>query len=149
MLSRPNVSRRLGGIALASLAALTLVGCGSDPMNAATVKGKVLLDGKPLTKGSVRFVPDKAKGNTAGVEPTGIIGESGEYELITNGKSGAPLGSYTVCVVSGEIPDSGNPTAVPKGGPAPRFAQPETSKLTVEVVPSPAAGAYDLNVSAK
>jgi len=149
MLVPKALSRRLTAVALVAVVAVALTGCGSDPLNAASVKGKVLLDGKPLTKGSVRFVPDKAKGNTAGVEPTGVIGDTGEYELITNGKSGAPLGSYTVCVVSGEIPDSGNPTAVPKGGPAPRFAQPETSKLSVDVVASPAAGAYDLKVSAK
>ena len=143
------LSRRLLGLTFAALVLATLIGCSKDPMNAASVKGKVFLDGQPLTKGSVRFVPDKSKGNTAGVEPVGTIGATGEYELITNGKPGAPLGSYFVCVVSGEIPDSSKPFDVPKGGPAPRFAQPETSKLAVDVVAAPADGAYDLKVSAK
>lgn len=143
------LSRRLTPLVLLAGAVVALSGCGKDPLNAASVKGKVLSDGQPMTKGSVRFVPDTAKGNTAGVEPVGTIGENGEYELITNGKPGAPLGAYIVCVTSGEIPDSGNPFAVSKGGVASRFAAPETSKLSVEVVASPSPGAYDLKVSAK
>ncbi len=143
------LSTRLSRSALVVAASvLVLSGCGGDQKNAATVSGKVTVDSQPMTKGSVRFVPDKAKGNTGSAEPVGQIAESGQYELTTNGKPGAPLGWYTVTVASGEIPDSGKPFAT-KGGVAPRFAQAETSKLSVEVVAAPAAGAYDLKVSAK
>ena len=135
-------------LALCSLALVPLAGCGGESLTLVSVKGKVLVDGQPLTKGSVRFVPDKAKGNTTGVEPVGTIGADGGYELTTNGKPGAPPGGYLVSVSSGEIPDSTKPLAT-KTAVASRFSQPDTSKLTVEVVATPAAGAYDLKVSAK
>ena len=125
-----------------------MTGCGgSEGLHA--VKGKVLLtDGKPLTKGSVRFVPDKDKGNKSVDEPVGEIGSDGSYSLMTAGKKGAAAGWYNVSVTSAEIPDSSKPNAV-TSYVAPHFNNPATSKLSVEVVASPGADAYNLKVSAK
>jgi hypothetical protein len=143
------VTRVLPSAVLSFFTLLGLSGCGGDPMNAASVKGKVTVDSQPLTKGSVRFVPDKAKGNTSPVEPIGLINESGQYELSTNGKPGAPLGWYKVAVIAADTPDSSKATAVPKSYVAKKFNDPEASGLTVEVVSSAKDGAYDLKVTAK
>jgi hypothetical protein len=137
----------------AFVAGLLLVtgGCGGDSgPKLVDVSGKVLLGAAPLTKGGVRFVPDKSKGNTAGVEPVGTVGSDGSYSVSTNGKIGAPLGWYKVAV-NGQgdtIPDSSKPNAG-RSPVGPKYADPETSGLSVEVVASPAGGAYDLKVSAK
>jgi hypothetical protein len=125
---------------------LTLAGCGGD--SAVTVEGKVLCDGKAVAKGTVRFVPDKGKGNTSGQEPTGQIGADGSYSLSTTTGKGAALGWYKVSVVSQEIPDSSKPNAL-KSYIALRYADPEKSGLSVEVVRTPASGAYDLKVTEK
>ena len=114
------------------------------------VEGKVIFDGSPLPKGSIRFQPDKEKGNTFGSEPIGEIGADGSYKLSTNGKPGAPIGWYKISVngAGSEIPDSGKPFAN-KSPLAAKFIDPQKSGLSVEVVAAAPAGAYDLKVSAK
>src|SRR5262245_14179862 len=87
----------LGHLATAAVGLVVLVvaaGCSSGYV---PVKGKVTLKNqKPVTVGSVVFVPDKD--NTLRVTPTGKITPEGTYELSTEGRSGAPVGSYIVCV---------------------------------------------------
>jgi hypothetical protein len=58
------------------------------------VKGKVLLaDGKPLTNGSVYFVP---KGELT-ITPNATIGTDGTFSVVTGGSGeGAPPGEYKV-----------------------------------------------------
>ena len=99
-----------------------------------------------MTAGSVRLVPDKDKGNQAGVEPVGTIGSDGTYTVTTNGKAGAPPGWYKVTVASGEIPESSRPHAV-KIVIAPRYGNPDLTDLSVQVVES--GGAYDLKVASR
>jgi hypothetical protein len=146
----PNLSRlalrAVIGVATVSLTA-ALAGCGGGGL--ASVEGKVTADGKALTKGSVRFVPDKAKGNNSTAEPTGEIGSDGSYTLMTQGKSGAAPGWYKVSVTSQEIPDSSKVNAPVQSYVAAKFNDPEKSGLSVEVVASPPAGAYDLKTTSK
>ena len=129
-------------------AALLVAGCGSSGGKLYSVQGKVTADDQPLSKGSVRFVPDTGKGNTAKSEPIGEIGADGTYSLTSTGGSGAPPGWYKVSVVSTDPPDSTKPLAT-KSYVGKKYNDPQTSGLAVEVVASPPAGAYDLKVSAK
>jgi hypothetical protein len=130
---------------LTAISCLVLVsGCGGGE-NLLSVSGTVTCDGTPLTEGSVRFVPDASKGNTAKLEPAGTIGSGGSYSVLTDGKSGAPAGWYKVSVASGVIPDSSKPN-VSKAPFAAKYSNPETSGLSVEVKPG---GSYDLKVTAK
>src|SRR5690348_17264028 len=62
---------------------LLLAGCEARLV---PVSGKVTLDNKPLTTGTVTLKPDKEKGNAAKVEPIGKIAEDGTYTIETNGK---------------------------------------------------------------
>jgi hypothetical protein len=121
---------------------------GCDGGGLVKVSGKVTVDGSPLTMGSVRYVPDAAKGNKTTTEPVGQIESDGSYSLTTNGKPGAPPGWYKVTVNATSVPESSNPF----GGKAlvgPGFNSPETSGLSVEVKASAPAGTYDLKVSAR
>ena len=87
----PLAIGRAAGTAVA--VALFVTGCNSGTGKLVPVRGKVTVAGRPLTKGSVSFRPDKARGETGTAEPYGDIGPDGTYTLSTNGKPGAPRAS--------------------------------------------------------
>lgn len=119
---------------------LLATGCSSGGKS---VSGKVTVDGTPLKTGSVRFVPDKTKGNTSTKEAVGVITD-GSYTMGVDGKTAVPPGWYKVAVISAEPLDSSKPNAPAKSYIAPKYNDPETSGLTVEV----GSGSYDLKVTA-
>jgi hypothetical protein len=93
----PELGRRaiLGGaLALAALAA----GCGGSE-ELAPVEGVVRLDGQPLGKGIVTFVP------AAGRSASGTLGSDGTFQLGTYGKTdGALVGKHMVTITATEAP---------------------------------------------
>lgn len=87
--------RRLALGVLGMAVLLTMAGC--DGVTYAPVKGRVVLKNKqPLTFGVVVFMPDKD--NQYRKIARGRVLEDGTYELDTDGKAGAPVGPYIVCV---------------------------------------------------
>jgi len=110
------------------------------------VEGKVTVDGQPLTMGSLLFRPNAEKGNTSKLEPAGSIDSSGNYKLYTNSKPGAPLGWYKVTVAAQTQADSTNPGAATSLVAA-KYNAADTTDLSVEVVATPAPGAYDLKLT--
>jgi hypothetical protein len=123
-------------------------GRGDDLDKLVPVRGKVLLDGRPLTAGSVSFRPDASRGNTSQHQPYGILDGQGNYELKTANRRGAPPGWYKAVVISQEIAPEGK-RAGPLGAKSrinPKYARPQTTDLTVEVVANPGPNAYDLRV---
>ena len=143
MRTRPLRIARATGPAV--FAALLLTGCSSGTGKLVPVQGKVTVAGQPLTKGSVSLRPDKARGETITAEPYGTIGPDGTYTLSTDGKPGAPVGKYVVLVVATEDPDP-NSSATPKSLIHPKYADPDTIHLQVEVVENPRPGQYDLDL---
>jgi hypothetical protein len=126
-------------------ALLSFAGCGGSGI---PVKGHATVNNKALSNGSVRFIPDKAKGNTGIVEPLGVITEDGTYELKTNGKPGAPPGWYKVVVNAGEPVDLSNPVPPPsKSLIAMKYGTPESTDISIEVKSGAADGAYDLKLA--
>jgi hypothetical protein len=116
-------------------------GCGGG--SPVPVSGKVTLDGKPLTRGTVRYFLVDAPVNA--VVPRGSLDESGTYTLTTGGKPGAPAGKYKVCVF--EDPDAGKKAGANSQVSIPMIYRDQVNTpLTVEVV-SGAAGSYDLTLS--
>jgi len=80
----------LVGVALAG-ALLAGTGCGSKPMG---IKGKVTLDGAPLSGASVEFVPEDG-----GHSAVGITDNEGKFSLTTyKPGDGALRGEYRVVV---------------------------------------------------
>lgn len=130
-----------------SVMLLPLCGCSGGLGALHPVQGKVTVDGKPLTNGSVAFHPDEAKGNTGKKVASGEI-EDGAYKLYTDGKSGAPAGWYKVAVTAATEVDSDKAEEA-KSLVGVKFTDPKETPLTIEVTAAPAAGAYDLKVSAK
>jgi hypothetical protein len=82
-----------------------LAGCGDDELGQRySVSGSVMRQGKPLTKGTVNFMPvDPSKGRAA----TGDIQPDGSYSLTTqNRDDGALAGDYRVVISMVDIDDS-------------------------------------------
>lgn len=109
------------------------VGCGYKPKlpPMAEVVGTVTLDGKPLTRGTIQFVP---QGGTASEAPVavGTIDEQGRYELMTQGVKGAMVGSHSVRVESRAVPRNETDTMPPSLIPL-MYNNPAESPLTFEV----------------
>jgi hypothetical protein len=126
---------------------LTLAACGGNKVgHVVPVSGKVInADGSPLKDGSVAFFPNKDKGNTSTHEAGGTINADGTYEAYTKGSKGVPPGHYKVTVMAQSIADSTTPTKAKVLVPE-KFTKRETTTLLIEVVESPAAGAYDLKL---
>ena len=139
----PVAPRRLAFLAV--VLAVTACGCGGTNV---PVKGKASVGDKPLSAGSVRFLPDKEKGNNTAGEPYGVISEGGTYDVKTNGKPGAPPGWYKVVVTAVTPVDLNNPSPPPsKSLIAAKYNQPETTDLHLEVKENAGDGAYDLKLS--
>lgn len=100
-----NIVRSLLGL-VALAAVVSFVGCGSG-VDMGEVTGTVTLDGQPVANLEVNFEPiDASLGTTA----TGYTQAAGEYELFyPGGKKGAPVGEYTVRIVSAELDEEAGP----------------------------------------
>jgi len=124
---------------------LAAAGCGAERMTAVT--GTVTLDDQPLKGGSVAFHSDEHQHI-----PAGAI-QDGKYEIVTNGKKGAPPGAYKVVVIADDFsvdqyPEKKSGTAaLPKSMVALKYADKNKTPLRVTVTDQPAAGAYDLKVT--
>jgi hypothetical protein len=83
-----------------------VAGCGgkaSDLPKLAPVAGTVTLDGKPLAKAMVAFIPT---GSTRGTGANGHTDNAGKYELAArSGEKGAPAGEYRVAITKLVMPD--------------------------------------------
>lgn len=133
---------------LIAIACAVLAGCGAGGDEKLTpVAGKVTVNGAPLTSGAVTFQPDAAKGNNTKHIPVGNLDAQGTYTLSSAATSGAPLGWYKVTITAQQPIDPQNPYAPPKYLINPKFSDPSTSGLVVEVVAKPAPGAYDFQVT--
>jgi hypothetical protein len=119
------------------------VGCDSN----VPVSGKVTLaDGTAVTSGSLRYVPDKAKGNTLPAEPVGQIGSDGVYQLATDGKPGAPPGAYKIVVFVTKPSDPNDPYSLPLPLINRKYSTAETSGLSKEVQANAPPETYDLQL---
>lgn len=91
-------SLRLIGLFAVACAAAVFNGCGPNYPERAEVHGIIFLDGKPLTKGTVRFYP------ASGTPARGTINEKGYFTLTTfQPDDGAVLGEHVVTVKSTEV----------------------------------------------
>ena len=117
-------------------ALLACVGCGE---RRAAVSGKATVDGKPLNSKliTILFAPDK--GNPLKKIPSAAVDEDGNYTMSTGATGGVPLGWYKVHVHWDSKNAHGQPCPV-----HPRFLESELTTLSIEVVPNPQPGAYDL-----
>jgi hypothetical protein len=135
---------RLAGWALVGF---SLCGCETGGERLTPVAGKVTIGGASLTNGSVTFHPDAGKGNTTPHIPVGTLDAEGKYELTSATSPGAPPGWYKVSISAQAPINPNNPYAPPKHLIQPKFSDPSTSGLAVEVVENAAPGRYDFEVT--
>jgi hypothetical protein len=138
-----------GRVVLVVLLCITLVsGCGGGKSSAtlATVRGKVTVDGQPLTSGHVTLHPSVGE-PAGGGSMSGQISSSGEYTIHTDGREGAPPGNYKITVHPSMVPTGGK--EMPKTPFDPKYSDPNTTTLRYQVVTTAAPGTYDLTMTSK
>jgi hypothetical protein len=121
------------------VACLALCGCGGSYDS--TVTGMVSLDGAPLPRGTVKFLPDQS-----GPAAYGVIAADGKYSVTTGREAGLPAGAYTVTVVANEpsVPNTNSSLPPAPGKPLapPWYRESATSglKYTIE------SGSNEINI---
>ena len=109
------------------------------------VVGKVTVNGKPLTTGSVSLRPDASQGNKSQHQPNGAIDAEGNYELLVPpAKKGAPPGWYKVVVTAYDNPMPNKPL---KSFINMKYSDERTTPLRFEVIENPEPGRYDLKLT--
>jgi len=116
---------------------LALAGCGGpDLPPMAKVTGTVTLDGKPVPRGTIQFIPDSQKGTPKGPPAVGQLDKDGRFTLVTAGVEGA-IGGWHRVRIQAQGEGSGKDLEG-NFGPEPwlipmRYNNPATSKLSFEV----------------
>jgi hypothetical protein len=85
---------------LLGLVLVLCLGCGARAPRVATVSGRVTLDGKPLPKASITFVPMATKANAnPGPTAQAITDPDGRYQLsVDAGTPGAVVGTSRIYI---------------------------------------------------
>lgn len=109
---------------IAAMAALTLSGCSDGRPSRVTVSGRVLIDGKPLTLGNIKFVPEGARPSS------GKLDSEGRFTLTCyDGDDGVVPGKHRAQISSMEVI---GPAKVKWFAP-PKYADFRTSELEYEI----------------
>jgi len=121
-----SITRVLTLLSLSTIA-VALVGCGDGRQARVLMSGQVLIDGQPLTYGSVRFVPKDARASVAKLD------KEGRFTLSCYGKKdGVIPGVHRVQVNASEwISDNQRKWHAP-----PKYFRYKTSGLTQEITES-------------
>ena len=80
---------------LLNIAAVAFCGCGERGQKLVKAGGLVTYKGKSLPEASMIFVPVEG-----GLPSIGRTNESGQFELTTSGRPGAPIGSFQVAITA-------------------------------------------------
>jgi len=140
------------GVGCALLAALVgVAGCGG--IKRIPTSGKVTLDGQPMPRGVLQFIPDPSKGNKLRVACSGPI-SNGRWNLVTSGMeradtgTGAPVGWFKVTYFD---PDEGSkaPSAAAAPKVAAKYYQENTTPLWIELTDPPPAEGYAIELTSK
>jgi hypothetical protein len=124
---RPRHAVITGGRALIAISAISLValGCGDGRPTRVPVAGRVTIDGQPVTRGAISFMP------VNGPRPAGgQLDSEGKFVLTLYEKGdGVPEGKYRVAVTGVEyIGETAQKWHAPK-----RYSSVETSELKVNI----------------
>jgi hypothetical protein len=106
-------------------------GCNrKSSQEAATVRGAVTFQGKPLAGGLVVFSPDPDRGGS-GKPARGSVGPDGRFEMRLGGETAIPPGWYRVAIAAAPV------LTPPADAPVfpPQLARPDLSGLLREVKP--------------
>lgn len=103
-------------------------GCSSDKPDMASVAGQVLIDGQPLSHGTIQFVPEKSRASY------GQLDGDGRFQLTCRDPNdGAVLGQHAVSVNGSEILKSTNFVTQTRWHAPKKYANPNTSGLKADI----------------
>jgi hypothetical protein len=123
-----NRTRIAGG--LLSCLLVASLGCAEKGPELTEVTGQVLIDGKPLTTGSVVTLPLQGRG------ARGTIDDQGNFSLNTSDMGvGASPGKHQVAVIAMEESDNPSPEAPRRSLIPQKYSSAETSGLSIDVTP--------------
>ena len=140
----------MGALCALLVALVGVAGCGIKRI---PTRGKVTLDGQPMTEGVLKFIPDASKGNNLRVSCSGPI-SNGRWNLVTSGiersdtGTGAPVGWFKVTYYD---PNEGSKAPGVSAAPkvAAKYYREETSPLSIELTDPPPAGGYTIELTSK
>src|SRR5438067_11580099 len=128
------------GVGCALLAALVgVAGCGG--IRRIPTTGTVTLDGRPLTEGVLKFIPDASKGTSYRVSCSGPV-SNGRWNLVTSGMegadtgTGAPVGWFKV-IYTHPNEDSKAPGAASAPKVADKYRSEATTPISIELTDPP------------
>lgn len=125
----PTRNARLVG-ELLSCVLIAAIGCAEKGPELTEVTGQVLIDGKPLTTGSVVTLPTQGRG------ARGTIDTQGNFTLSTSNMGvGAAPGKHQVAVIAMEESNNPSPEAPRRSLIPQKYSSAETSGLFIEVTP--------------
>ncbi|MBX6311353.1 MAG: hypothetical protein IRY99_00290 [Isosphaeraceae bacterium] len=147
---------------IAALLVATFSGCGSDDGigKRYPISGHVTLQGKPLARGNINFIPEDPKQG----RPAGGMIQDGQYRSVSTQTPGDGIlpGRYRVTISAVEDVDysgaqaASGPGAMDQALAAqvaakakslvpPKYASPATSGLSVEITPNKSTYDFDLS----
>ena len=94
---------RIASAVLFAAVCLFAAGCGESAPDVVPASGTVTLNGKPLPKVQVKFIPQADVG--AEFIATGVTDDQGRYTLTCNGEPGACEGENKVIIAEQEPPE--------------------------------------------
>lgn len=118
-------ARRFISTCAIALLGIAIAGCGDGRPSRVPVSGQVLIDEKPLTYGTIQFVPKGARASQ------GMVDQNGRFTLTCFGdEDGAVPGQHAVAVRAGEPI---GPNKIRWHAPK-KYTDPSTSGVTQEIV---------------
>lgn len=121
---------------------LTVAGC-SGSNDVVGVSGKITYNGQPAPAGAITFQP--VPGQPEGLQPaSSAINPDGTYAMTSAFGNGVQPGKYRVAIACMEPVDLDNP--VQKWLVPQKFANPETSGLTIEVPATSSSMKHDIDL---
>src|SRR3954447_1524828 len=146
MISLIRLMRIPCAMAIFITASLMLSGCGGDPLGRHAISGTVTVDGAPLEKGNIAFMPVE-KSSTSG----GTVIEGGKYSIKQD--KGLPVGKYRVTITA-PVPGPGGRAKAnaPPGEPIPppqEMIAPEWNEKSEKTIEVTEKGPYQFNFDAK
>jgi hypothetical protein len=105
-----------------------------------------MVDKEAVTSGQVSLIPQSTEEGKTVPPSSGQIDSSGNYEIFTGGKPGAPLGKYKVMVTPSMVPMPGA-KSMPTTPYNEKYRQANKTTLEINVTEGAAAGAYDLKLT--
>ncbi len=129
-------------LAVILFSVLSLPGCGGSRLGTVPVKGKVTINGQPVTKGTVFFQPvDATKGRPA----RSALGPDGAYEASSlDNDRGIVPGEYKVSLMP-PATETGNPAT--QASISAKYRNVNTSGLTLTVPDRGGPVVYDIEMS--